>query len=162
MKVMSFKMSKLKYVSSGVYGAYYKVKGKSFGIKILEQGFGECYESISSLKKSDFWNYTLKEFNRLVKARKITTRVPKPIGMAIIEDGDDDILMCGYVMSHVEGTTVDGSKDYDVDDMDRLAYKIEAKGLILHDNHGENAIVSNKGIVFIDADRFRFKREKKK
>ena len=42
----------LKFVGSGAYGSYYKIKGNKWGVKVLEETFYTKNEAIDSYKMS--------------------------------------------------------------------------------------------------------------
>jgi hypothetical protein len=168
MKVMTLKKSQLSYIGGGSYGTYYKIKGRNIGIKVLD---GEGWDlvltadSISELKDSEVWEFTEGEFTNLVKARKITRNVPKPVGLAIIKEYCRFMktyeYKCGYAMEHIKGEMLD-YVDYNDEKLDRLTDRLRKKGLVLVDDHGENTLLTKNRFVFIDAARFQFHKPIKK
>ena len=98
MKHKILKMSSLKFIHEGAYGVYYRIGKSKVGIKILEHGCSTKLEAKQSLSVA--WS----EYNNLVQAAKRTHMVPRPKGLAIVEEHDPHYgkqYHVGYMMTHI-------------------------------------------------------------
>lgn len=148
--------TKLRSVNSGCYGEYRVFRNKKKGVKL--------FFSLNCNTKADAI-YNLKKakplYNKLVKASKLTTLVPRPYGLVIVKNGKNSSskYSVGYMMSHINGKTLSSIylSDKDEDRLERLQLKMTKKlGIYMGDNHSGNVMKVGKRFIFINADRFEF------
>lgn len=162
MKHKLLKMDKLKYINEGAFGSYYRIGKTKVGIKIGDFGFDSKKEAMDAMR------YLAKrEYKNLVDAAKRTRSVPRPKGLALVEEIDSYYgkqYHVGYMMTHVSGSPVGDSymSQKDSDRLDRANDRMEKLGIELEDNHEYNVIKSGKRFIFIDAARFYVKPIRKK
>lgn len=162
MKHNILKMSSLKFIGEGAYGTYYRIGKTKVGIKVLEHGRTTKLKAKQLLSK-----LARDEYNKLVQAAKRTRMVPRPKGLAIVEEHDSYFgkqYYVGYMMTHVSGSTVGSSyvSRKERDRLDRAIDRMEKLGIELEDNHDFNVMKSGKRFIFIDAARFCVKPIRKK
>lgn len=165
MKEYTFSSKKLCFIASGYYGSYYRVKGKRYGVKILNGGAnikstsvqGDFY-SASRAKESEGWSDSKRIIDTLQMARKRANNGPRPMGLAIVKHYDKRqkryTFHCGYVMSHVAGKPVDKSNmtSADYNRLRRAKERVKSAGITIDDDHTGNIMKYGKKFIFIDPD----------
>lgn len=155
MKHKILKMKSLRYINEGAFGTYYKIANRMVGIKIQDFGYDTKKDALEVMRELNE-----REYNNLVQAAKRTRMVPRPKGLAIVEDYDSyqnrKMYHVGYMMTHVNGRCLgDSASHKDYDRLEKAEQRMDKLGIELSDNHTYNVMKTKTNrIIFIDAARF--------
>lgn len=152
----------LKYVGSGAFGEYLRIRGTKRGVKIMRNVF---FNSLKEAKESPEVRNVLKELNRLKKFRKKTNLMPKAYSLVFVKEENRDkfTYFIGYSLEHIEGKVVEEcnmlGKDWD--ELENARKALRKAGLMQIDSHNGNVIrvkgYRSKKIkyIFIDGGSFK-------
>lgn len=155
MKHKILKMKSLKYINEGAFGTYYRIGKSNVGIKIQDFGYDTKTEAFEVMR-----DLCDREYDNLVQAAKRTRMVPRPKGLALVEDIDGytkkKVYHVGYMMSHVNGHCLgDSASAKDYERLEKAERRMDQLGIDLEDNHTYNVMKTKTNrIIFIDAARF--------